>query len=137
LPKELPAKATEAVAAIPGILAVFGTGLAGLLATAVIDFLKRQTPWLSKENREALGAWVTRFIAIVVSALSGLLVAWLTQYATYLDEQGLWAQIVQLYKPLMALIMVFGAPVVAELMHRAKHATSPVVAASARPKKIP
>jgi len=105
-----PTTATEALNQVPYWIAWLGILLGGLLGSAVVNALKKTT-WLSKENREEVGRWMTQLVAIIASILSGLFVSYGSQYvmvyAAKIDALGLWG-------PIVAIISAIGAPVAAE-----------------------
>lgn len=83
--QELPPTATEGVQMVAAILA----GLAGLLSTVVIDWIK-SWPYLKDGDKSKLSGPAANLVSAVVSVGSGYLVGWLGQYAGALDQSGIW-----------------------------------------------
>lgn len=100
---DLPGTATEAVNLAALVLAAFG----GLAASMVTDLLKQQLPWLSKENREKIGRWLTQGIAGLLGILIGLGLDYAAVYAADMDRTGIWK-----------VVIIFGPPLFAEMRHR-------------------
>lgn len=89
LAQELPPTAVEAVGWIQAGLAA----LAGLLAWAMTDFIKKMA-WLPDSDRSKIAGPAANLVAAIVAVASGWLVGWLGQWAGLLDESGLWSVIV-------------------------------------------
>lgn len=70
-------------------LALFLAGLAGLLASAITDAIKR-LPFLRDEEKTAISGPTADLVAVLVSVGSAYIVAYLSQLAGFLDESGLW-----------------------------------------------
>jgi hypothetical protein len=114
--EQLPDTAVEALQQAGLILAGLGAALGGYLGSTLTDALKRNAKWMSKEIRDNLGAWVARSISIIASGASAVLVDAAMKHALNLDKTGLWGAIV-------TIVMVAGAPIVSEILHRLRKAT--------------
>jgi len=88
-PQGLPPTATETVSLIEISLAA----LAGLLGWAITDAIRKWS-WLPEQDRSAISGPAANLVAAVVSVASGFIVAWLAQWAGFLDQSGLWAVVV-------------------------------------------
>jgi hypothetical protein len=116
LAQELPDTAVEALKQAEGILVALGIAFAGFVGFTITDFLKEKVPGLAENVANEVGAWITRVVAFVTSTAAGLLVSLVVDYAAKLDETGLW-------KAIVTIVLVFGSPVAAELLHRLRRAT--------------
>lgn len=85
---DLPQTAVEAL----GLLSVLFATVGGLVAGAVTDWLKSK-PWLTDQQKEDIGGSAAKFIAAVVSTVTGLGVAFLMPYVIELDTGGGYAVI--------------------------------------------
>jgi len=118
---DLPETAIEAVELAALMLAALGASAGGYVGNLLMDYLKHSTPWLPKEEREAMGRGVTRIIALVLAEVGAVFSVLVMDYAVKLDETGLWGSLV-------TLLAVVGAPLVSEGLHRWRQATKgPIV----------
>jgi hypothetical protein len=101
-PVELPDTAVNAL----NLAALVVAALGGYLGSLMTDVLKK-LPWLSKENRDKAGRWLAQGVAGGASILAAAMLDHLLRYAMDLDSTGLWQ-----------VIIYFGAPIFAEILHR-------------------
>lgn len=118
VPAQLPDTAIEAFNLAVAMLAGLFAAMAGFVGFTLTKLLKEHVPWLSKENRDKLGAGVTRLLIVIFNALVGAGVAWLMPYVAGLDSTGLWGALLTLISVVGLPVLVGGSPVFAELWHR-------------------
>lgn len=111
LAQNLPDTAEEALGQVGAILVTLGAAFAGFLGFTATNFLKELFPKLSDEFLKKFNDTIVRVVAMATAAVAGFLVEVLMEYAIQLDETGLW-------KAIVTIVLVIGAPVFSEVFHR-------------------
>lgn len=95
------------------MVAALAAAVAALLGAAIVEWFKR-LPFFTNDEKTRLSGPAAQFASLLITVVSGYLVAWLTQSLGALDNDMV-----------STLVVTFGAAFLAEVRYRAVKAGSP------------